>query len=359
MSARLSPQQLDPLGGVTAQAFAWIFTLAAVGTTVGLSIVHRDEYRDAAALLVAAYLCLAIACATVLVGSIPWRAPFSGRSSTVVHLAGLGAVVLEAAAQWGRNESVRSDWAPLALALLVMAMASFRPAVELVSMAAVSAVVVVGVTVAGVAAAGVTLPPAVYAGLTGGPLLAAGVGSAAFSAALVRRLLRWREETREVRGAEAERIRLRVRTELHDERLALVEREVGPFLRGLLERGEAGPDDAERARELGDALRRALVDEADEVWLGGLVDELHDPDALAGLMDDTQRAVVEAACASLGDRRTTATLARTGGRIRLTLQWSGVGHGRIGPDLQAVARIVFPGARLRLAARRVELDFDA
>ena len=30
MSARLSPQQLDPLGGVTAQAFAWIFTLAAV-----------------------------------------------------------------------------------------------------------------------------------------------------------------------------------------------------------------------------------------------------------------------------------------------------------------------------------------
>jgi hypothetical protein len=354
----LSPQQLDPLGGVTAQAFAWIFTVAAIGTSAGVSFVHRDEYLDAA-LLVLAYACLALACAVVLVASSPRRAPFTWRSALVVDLAGLAAVVLEAAAQWGANVSVRSDWAPLALALLVMAMACFRPARELLVTASVSALVVVAVTVSGTIAADAPLPPAVYAGLTGGPLLAAGVGSAAFSATLVRRLLRWREQTSELRRAEAERIRSRVRAELHDERLALVESEVGPFLRDLLERGELTSDDADRARALSDALRRALVEEADGIWLGGVVTELRDPHGLAARMDDTQRAVVEAACASLADRHTAATLDDSGARARFTLHWSRGGRGRLGPELQAMLRIVFPGARVQLATRRVELEFDA
>jgi hypothetical protein len=353
----LSPQQLDPLGGVTAQVFAWIFTVAAIGTSAGLSSVHRDEYHDGL-LLVLAYGCLAVACAIVLLASSPRRAPFTWRSALAVHLAGLAAVGFEAAAQWGANASVRSDWAPLALALLVLAMACFRPALEILGMATVSAAVTIGVTVVGAIAADVSLPPAVYAGLTGGPLLAAGVGAAAFSAALVRRLERWREITREFRGAEAERIRARVRDALHDERLVLVESEIGPFLRELLERGEGTADDADRARTLGDALRRALVEEADGVWLGDLVAELHDSDGLAAHMDDTQRAVVEAACASLIDRRMAATLERVGERARVTLHWSPGGRGRLGPELQAMMRIVFPGARVQLTARRVELEFD-
>lgn len=353
----LAPQQLDPLGGVTAQVFAWTFTGVAVLTTAGMSIAHRSEYVYPA-MLVPAFAGIALACAVLVYASSPRRAPFSRTSAIVVHLAGLLAVVAEALTQWGANISSRSDWAPVVLALFVLAMASFRPAGELVSGSIVSAAVVLVVTYAGVTAAGAPLPPLVYAGLTAGPLLAAGTGAAAFSAVAVRRLSRWRDRTSVLRRAEAERIRSTVREELHSERLELVESEVGPFLRGLLERGDVTADDSRRARELGDALRRALVEEADGVWLDDLVAELRDPHGLAVRMDDTERAAVEAACASLADRRTVATLERTGSSARLTLRW-GHGRDRLGPEVQAMLRIVFPDARVQPALRLVELEFDA
>jgi hypothetical protein len=342
----LAPQQLDPLGGVTAQVFAWTFTGVAVLTTAGMSIAHRSEYVYPA-MLVPAFAGIALACAVLVYASSPRRAPFSRTSAIVVHLAGLLAVVAEALTQWGANISSRSDWAPVVLALFVLAMASFRPAGELVSGSIVSAAVVLVVTYAGVTAAGAPLPPLVYAGLTAGPLLAAGTGAAAFSAVAVRRLSRWRDRTSVLRRAEAERIRSTVREELHSERLELVESEVGPFLRGLLERGDVTADDSRRARELGDG-----------VWLDDLVAELRDPHGLAVRMDDTERAAVEAACASLADRRTVATLERTGSSARLTLRW-GHGRDRLGPEVQAMLRIVFPDARVQPALRLVELEFDA
>ncbi|MFT4029213.1 MAG: hypothetical protein QM675_05000 [Protaetiibacter sp.] len=357
MALRHTPQQLDPLGGVTAQSFAWIFTFGAVATAAGLTLAHREEYHSLPLLLAAFALLGAMGVVTVLAAR-PRRAPFTRRSAVAIHLLGLGAVGFEAAAQWGTDTAVRSDWAPLALALFVMVTGCFRPAAEILAFAGASVAVVTSVTIAGAEAASLTLPAIVYAGLTAGPLLAAGVGAAAFSATLVRRLLRWRAQTEGVRLAAAEDIRARVRDELRDERLALVESEIGPFLRELLARGETDDAAAERAHELGEALRRALVAEADGVWLDDLVAELHDPAGLASRMDETQRAAVEAACASLSPCSTSATLERAGGGVRLTLRWQRGGDGRLGPELQAVLRSVFPGARIRPSSRFVELDFE-
>lgn len=353
--ARLSPQQLDPLGGVTAQTFAWVFTIGAFAIAIGLTLVHLGEYHDPQ-LLVAALAALSAAGIVTILASSPRRAPFRARSAVAVHLLCLLALVLEAAAQWGTNAAARSDWAPLALALFVMVTGCFRPALEVLGMTLVSAAVVAGVVAAGAAASGRPMPLLVYVCLTAGPVLAAGAGAAAFSATLVNRLMRWREGTRGPRSAAAEQMRVRVRDELRAERLAMIESEIGPFLRGLLEAGATDAATAERARRLGDALRRALVEEADGVWLDGLVAELHDPHGLASRMDDVQRAAVEAACAALVAGGTTAGLARTGGRIRLVLRWDR--GGRLGPELQAMLRHVFPGARVQPADRLVELEFD-
>ena len=354
--ARISPQQLDPLAGVTAQAFAWVFTFAAFATSAGLTLVHRLEYHDLG-LLLGAFAALAAAGLIVILASSPRRAPFTWRAAVAVHVFCLVAVVLEAGAQWGSNAAVRSDWAPLALALLVMATGCFRPAVEILVLTAVSATAVAGVTIAGALASESMLPPVIYAGLTAGPILAAGVGAAAFSTTLVSRLQRWRESTRHERLAAVERMRERVRDDLRDERLTLIEGEIGPFLRGLLASGETSDDTAEKARQLADQLRRALVEEADGVWLDGVVDELHDPGGLAARMDETQRAAVEAACTALADRRSRATLERAGRRIRLVLVWDRGGRGRLGPELQAMLRHVFPGASIKPVKRRVELEF--
>ncbi|MCS0499683.1 hypothetical protein [Protaetiibacter mangrovi] len=358
IGTRHSPQQLDPLAGVTAQFFAWIFTSAAFATSVGLTILHRAEYHSPL-LLAAAFLCLVATGAVVVGASAPRRAPFTRRSAIAIHVLGLAAVGFEAAAQWGTNTAVRSDWAPLALALFVMATGCFRPASEILIADILSVLVVTVVTTSGAVASDWPLPAIVYAGLTAGPLLAAGVGAAVFSATLVTRLLRWRESTGDARLAAAEQLRAQVRDELHRERLTLVEREVGPFLRELVARGETDAADAERARELGDALRAALVAESEGVWLGDLVDEIRDPDGLAVHMDETQRAAVEAACAGLADRRVTAELARVGDLIRLTLRWGGEGRGRLRPEMQAILRLVFPGARVRPTRRHVEVEFEA
>lgn len=356
-SVWVSPQQLDPLAGVTAQAFAWVFAFASFATAVGLTLVHRVEYHELP-LLLGAFTALGAAGTIVILASSPRRAPFTWRAAGAIHILCLAAVFLEAAAQWGTNTAVRSDWSPLALALLVMATGCFRPAVEILAMTAVSATVVAGVTISGAVASGSPFPPIIYAGLTAGPILAAGVGAAVFSATLVQRLLRWREATHGVRMAAVERMRLRVRDDLHDERLTLIESEIGPFLREVLARGAAVDTTAESARQLADQLRRALVREADGVWLDGVVAELQDEAGLATRMDGTQRAAVEAVCTALADRRARATLERAGRRIRLVLVWDRAGRGRLGPELQAMLRHVFPGASVRPTARRIEVEFD-
>jgi hypothetical protein len=252
---------------------------------------------------------------------------------------------------------VRSDWAPIAYALIVLPLGCYRPAREVFLGSAIGATVVGAVTVAGQAAWGSSLPPVVYAGLTAGPVLAAGAGAAVFAHVIVGRLRAWRDATREARGELAETVRAEVRGQLREERLALVEADAAPFLRQLLEAGRTDAGTAEQARALSDALRRALVEEVDGVWLDDLVERLDDPDGLAARMDDTQRATIEAACAALADRRLSAELARAGDRIRFTLAWDRAGRGRLGPELQALIRAAFPEAQLRPSARTIELAF--
>ena len=355
--ARTAPQQLDPLAGVTAQVFVWGLVVLAFGLAIVLSIVHRAEYHDQP-LLVLALIAISAACLVVIFASAPRRAPFTSSDAGLMHTLCMLAVFLEAAAQWGTNATVRSDWAPLAYALLVLVTGVYRPAREILFMGIIDAFIVGAITVAGQIAYGSSLAPIVYAGLTAGPMLAASVAAASFSRGLVKRLLDWRSASEEARAELAETLRAEVREQLREERIALVEAEVGPFLRGLLEAGSADAKDSERARALSDALRRELVGEVDGRWLSDLVTQLDDPDGLASLMDDTQHATVEAACAALADRHLSARLRRVGGGIRFTLAWHRSGNGRIGPELQALIRASFPGARVHPASRVIEVEFE-
>ncbi len=351
-------QQLDPLAGVTAQLFVWGFTATAFILSFSMSLIHRPEYTDMP-MLGLALTTLAVACIVTVVASAPLRAPFTGADAGLVHVLCLTAVLLEAGAQWGTDATVRSDWAPLAYGLIVLVTGCYRPAREVLVMSLVGTFVVGTVTVLGQIAYGATLPPVIYAGLTAGPVLAAGVGASVFAHVIVRRLSLWREATTGIRGDLAQALRAEVREQLREERIALVEAEVGPFLRELLETGATDQASSERALRLGDALRRALVEEAEGAWLSDLVSRLHDPDGLSSHMDETQHAAIEAACAALADRRLSARLARAGDRIRFTLAWDRSGRGRLGPELQAVIRAAFPGAELRPASRMLVLDFPA
>lgn len=351
-----TPQKLDPLAGVTGQMFVWGISVTSIVIAASLTSIHFAEYNDHR-MLVLALVAVAGACVVTVLASAPHRAPFTRADTVLVHMLCLIAVVCEAAAQWGTDATVRSDWGPIAYALLVAVTGCYRPARWVLISSTAGAAVVAAVTIAGQLAYGSGLPPVVYAVLTAGPVLAAGVGAAAFSHVIVDRLLSWRAATQEQRAELAEALREEVRAEVRAERLALVELEVAPYLRGLLAADQTDAASAARAAELGEALRRALVEEVDGVWLSDLVDVLEDPDGFAARMDGTQRAVIEAACASLPNRRVAARLARSGDGIRLVLEWERGEGSRLRPELQALIRLTFPGARLRPSSRRIELEF--
>ncbi|OJX65536.1 MAG: hypothetical protein BGO95_10780 [Micrococcales bacterium 73-13] len=349
---RWTPQRLDPLGGVTAQAFAWAFGLGALGTAVVVSATGWAGYQ--AGWLIAALLALVAAVGVTLRSSAPRLAPFSIGSVIALHLLGLAAVVLEAIAR--TDTSSGPGWSPAALALLVMVTASFRPATEILVASAASGVVVA--VILSLTAADPVASRIESAAVGAVPVLSAGAGAAAFSLVLVRRLLAWRDETARSRRAETLRMRAEAREDLRLHRLGVVEHDIQPFLLGVLRSGGVDAVMTEEARRLAGELRVLLAEHRDEVWLSDLVRTFVDPDRLAARMDETQRAAVEALCTALADRAPQATLQRRGARATLALSW-GSGRGALGPELLAMTRHVFPGARITPAAGRIEVDFAA
>ncbi|HWL01846.1 MAG TPA: hypothetical protein VNQ52_05665 [Microbacteriaceae bacterium] len=351
---RVTPQQLDPLGGVTAQAYAWVLGLGALGMALVVSAIQWPA--TAPGWLIAAIVPLAGAVAVALWASAPQRAPFTWRSAVLMHVLALCAVWLEAASRWGIDAAPSWGWGPLALALLIIVTGSFRPAIEVAIESLAATIAVFGIAYAAGAASGTE--PIAAATIAAMPVLCVGAGATAYSAVLVRRLLAWREDTSRSRRAEALRLREQAREELRTHRLGLVEREIEPFLRSLLAAGSSDAAAAAEARRLAGELRALLTDQREQAWLSELVGELTDPDRLAARMDETQRAAVEALCAALGRRAPRAVLRRQGARGVLVITWER-GPGRLGPELLAMARHVFPGTRIALTARRIELGFAA
>lgn len=351
---RATPQQLDPLGGVTAQAFSWLLGTGALATALIVSILQWSESDPV--WLGGAIAALAAAVIVAVLGSSPRRAPFTWRSAVLIHVLGLAAIGLEAASRWGAEGAADSAWGPAALSLLIIVTASFRPAAEVAIESTAASLVVFGIALASGASASVPLP-FVAAANAAIPVIGIGAAGTAYSYMLVRRLLAWREDTGRQRRAETLRLRAQAREELRVLRLGLVEREIEPFLRHVVATGGSDPESAAEARRLAAELRALLSVQREEVWLAALVRAFDDPDHLAPKLDETQRAAVDALCAALGERDPRAALRRRGSGGALVLTW-GRGPGVIGPELAATIRQVFPGARLALTSRRIELGFS-
>src|SRR5690606_26824886 len=156
-----TPQKLDPLAGVTGQMFVWGISVTSIVIAASLTSIHFAEYNDHR-MLVLALVAVAGACVVTVLASAPHRSPFTRADTVLVHMLCLIAVVCEAAAQWGTDATVRSDWGPIAYALLVAVTGCYRPARWVVISSTAGAAVVAAVTIAGQLAYGSGLPPVVY-----------------------------------------------------------------------------------------------------------------------------------------------------------------------------------------------------
>ncbi|MCU1407258.1 MAG: hypothetical protein JWQ43_3561 [Glaciihabitans sp.] len=325
----LTAQQLDPIGGLTARAFAIASAVGAIATSVVVILATSPQIARPWFDL-AAFGFIVLAGVHYIRATSPFRAPFRRADHAIVCLLALAAVVLAAVAQWGSNAAVRDDWAPLALAILTFTFGSWRPAWEIITCAAVGSVVV-GV-LAGLQAAGLTPnTPAVVIGIVAAsPVLASGMAAGTFSHSLVRSLLRWRASVTpepttagtepgpaaavgspDVTGdninaggsvsgsgdsvnSDNRGMPGRGTIAVPARHLEHLESQVLPFLHGAISRGTLSEDDAGRARELSQQLRTLMVNDSRRTWLAQLVREPTDPLGIAVLMTTDERSVVQA-----------------------------------------------------------------
>ncbi|WBU37149.1 hypothetical protein [Homoserinibacter sp. YIM 151385] len=365
MSGWQSPQLFDPLGGVAARTTAWTAAVCAFVIGAGMALATAQEIW-APAFEVAAFLALGLAGILFVRGASPFRFPFGRlRHAAVIGLL-LAASVLDSVARWGANALVRDDWPPVAMAMIVLFTAVYRPAWEVLSAAAISVAATAAIALAELAAGsfdGPGAPPVVLVAVAVAPVAATGAAATAVAFGIVRQFSALRSRGDASRTAVAG-LRSRIAPEVDAARSALLDAEVAPFLHRVAAAGQLTAEDSDHARRLASALRDTMSADSGRNWLEGLVGRIDDPERLAELMSSQQRLALRA---FLGELRSTGVVAPSAIQARLraqddavlatfTVPTLAVPRGRSLSWFAALLRRFFPGAELEQTPRELILE---
>jgi hypothetical protein len=335
MKTARTPQELDPLGGITARLIVIVGGVIALVIAIGMSAANASEISSVP-LAIAAIVALGLTAAYFVRVSSPYRAPLRAHSHLIICLGAISAITLEASSQWGTNALVRDDWGPIAMAVVVITLGSYRPPLELLA-AAIGSTVLVSLIAIAVYASGslvTPVPVTVFIVTMATPVLAAGIGSAAFSAASIRSHRAWKQE---LVGTP----RIAPLTEdAPTGHLAFLHGTVIPFLDSVVTTGELAADDGARARRLAQELRVLMVLDSEQSWLTGVVDRFDDPARVAHELDSAQRASLRAIVTHV---QTSEAFAKGSVRVRLGLE-NGEAIGVLEADIIAPSN-----ARVQLA----------
>lgn len=363
MRAEPTLQRLDPLGALSARPA----TVAAAGGTMVFSILVAALTRsevNRGGLAVLAIALLAASCAALVWFSHPGRAPFLRRSAVLVVMLGGGAVAAAAAASWGSDAMPRDDWAPIALALVILALSPYRPPRELAAFGVLAAVLSGVLAVAQASTFRLGLSPLVYFLVASTPVLALAVAGAAFSASVLASVRRWQGTAATAAAAQTTSLQVGLARGVQQDRVTILNRDVVPFFTAILERGSLSAADNDTAREISSSIRAVMLAEADRSWLDSLVVAGHssgrssgaltvsDDQGLARQMTLDQRAAVRALLAAI------AAVPQPGARnLRVTLRADGpVCHTVIITDCAAPERAVRAALAPYLAVLRTVFD---
>ncbi|WP_375388037.1 hypothetical protein [uncultured Amnibacterium sp.] len=281
----------DPLLlGAPAPVFAAggaVLALVAAGTEV---LLARDQVSSWA-LEAVALAALVGAGVLVVVLANPFRAPFRARSHAAVLGLVLLAVVLDEAAQAGRNTALHDDWGLAVVPVFLLVLAILRPPLE-VLVGGLAAVALVVLVVLLLSSATAPVPPAGRAAITATQLLPPAVAVAVLAWTTLRRLDVRPPDPAVVPAADPA---LTVRQEA----VAQLEAAAIPLLGAIAGSGAVTAEQATRAREIAAELRSVLVAGLARGWLveaGFVVD---DPDDYAERLTTEQRAALRTTVASL------------------------------------------------------------
>lgn len=307
---RRSLQQLHPLGSLASRPITLVTALALpVYATVMTWLNRADINQPVLALL--AVTAITVSSVTLIVGSRPLQAPFSRSLYVSTIAAALVAMVLSAASTWTTNLYIRDDWAAPAIGLIMLGLAPYLPARDLVISAIVSSIAAGVLAVAESPWLVTPVPVGVFVVAQVVPLLALGLGAAAFSSSLVRGVERWSEQAATAVTALGDARLDWIARSVQQDRVTILNREVVPYFASLLEAGEITAQSRDEARALSDRIRSLMVAEVDRSWLDGVLEQaarpggaraprpVDDPAHLLPALDIDQRTAVRALVGAL------------------------------------------------------------
>jgi hypothetical protein len=302
-----TPQQVDPLGALSARPVTVLAAVAALVYAGVMTTTTRMEIASPGA-TAGALVALVAAGVVLVLSASPYRAPFRRRSLVVLSVLSAGAVVLSAVGTAGRDAFVRDDWPPVAVGVLLLALAPYRPGVE-IALAGLGVALVVAVVVVVQSPSFVTpVPVTSFVVVAVTPVLALAFAGAAFSRTFTRLVEEWDARASVARSASAEELTESVARSVQQDRVTVLNRDVVPFFTSLVASGTVEEADVERARRIADSLRSTMVAEADRSWLEHLFagdgapvsGVVVDPDRLAPAMTGEHRTAVRALLVALG-----------------------------------------------------------
>ncbi|MFF1877311.1 hypothetical protein [Leifsonia sp. NPDC058230] len=310
-----TPQRLDPLGVQSAWALVPILGVVAVAYAVYSTVTHGGQLHDPVLAWIAVGV-LALAGAVFAVRTHPARAPFGFWS----HVSIIGACVVAASlfstAMWGSNQRIQDDWGQVVVAMLVTAMALYRPIPEVIAVAGLAALILGATAALQAPFLAISTNPLVYFTVAATPIMALALAGCGYAWTMTGETLAWREVARAAQARLEPELRETARRMVNQERITTLNQATVPFLADLLRRGEVTEQDARRARELAAGLRGASVAAVDRTWLGETLAQVlaargeeasalqttarvTDPGRLERILRDEQRAVVGAILSTL------------------------------------------------------------
>ncbi|WP_308796907.1 hypothetical protein [Agromyces silvae] len=297
----LSPQVVDPVGGVVDVPIVAVGAALATVLAVTLTALHWGEVRLPVAAGLGLVLVLAAAIA-MLAATVPARAPFTPERLGLIVTLAVGAAVAEYVSTAGANRFLYDDFGALVVGLLILSLAPYCTWVSLV-VAGVLATGVSTILVLGTAPTTATHAPVIsLVAVNAAFILALTAAAAVYSATVVREVLAWqRESNAAMLRRDAVRPGL---ASAPPSRVSVLRSEVLPFLARVTTAEHLSRADVDRARELAEALGRALRAGVEATWLDDLAASVRrahgtamrvaDHAGDARRLDDHQRAAITA-----------------------------------------------------------------
>ncbi len=306
--ASASQQRLDPIGGLAAWPIAPVVAVLIVTYAI-VAVLSRPQEIHVVELAVASVGAVVAAGAVLVWSARPDMAPFTRTRAVMIVSLGLLAHLLATASTWQFNGMIQDDFAPIALGLVLLALAPFRPWKEILVLGSVSALIVGAIALAQSPFLGDQTSAILFAIIAMTQVLAPTLASAAYSRQVVNSIHRWQTDARRAIRVRTEESRSALAQAVVQRRSTNLGADVLPFLADVLQRDTLTAADIKRARSLAFQVRRVLVAEVDHTWLDDLISReriglterglnpllvVADPERRATGFDSDQRAAVGA-----------------------------------------------------------------